>query len=152
MSGIATVHELYQAFGRGDVGAILAKLREDVDWEHDAHDYGLPTMQPRHGRANVAGFFEALSVLEIKRFEVSNIMENAGQVVAVIHVEHVHKQTGKTFRDIELHLWTLDAEGKVARFRHSLDTHQLWLQAQPLITPCSDVLDRAWPLTRERLR
>ncbi|HEY6877057.1 MAG TPA: nuclear transport factor 2 family protein [Polyangiales bacterium] len=149
MSGISTVAALYEAFGRGDVATILGMLREDVDWEHDAHDYGLPTMQHRRGRANVVGFFESLSVLDIRRFEVSNIMENAGQVVAVIHVEHVHKQTGKTFRDIELHLWTLDAEGKVAGFRHSLDTHQLWLQAQPNIMAYDDQPGRASLLDRE---
>jgi hypothetical protein len=30
-------------------------------------------------------------------------------------------------RDLELHLWKFAANGKVARFRHVVDTHQHWL-------------------------
>ena len=33
-----TVQEIYASFGRGDIHAILAKLREDIEWEHDALD------------------------------------------------------------------------------------------------------------------
>ena len=35
MSNIETVKSIYEAFGRGDVPAILDKLADDVDWDYD---------------------------------------------------------------------------------------------------------------------
>lgn len=37
-----TVEAIYAAFGRGDIPGILAALRENVEWEHDAVDQGIP--------------------------------------------------------------------------------------------------------------
>ena len=47
MSNIPTVQDIYAAFGRGDVPAILAQLAEDVDWEYGMADAGVPWLQPR---------------------------------------------------------------------------------------------------------
>ena len=33
MSNVATVQKIYEAFGKGDVPAILAVLADDVEWE-----------------------------------------------------------------------------------------------------------------------
>jgi hypothetical protein len=46
---------------------------------------------------------------------------------AVIHVQIAVRATGRIINDVELHLWTFDTRGKVARFRHVVDTHQHWL-------------------------
>ena len=46
-----TVEAIYAAFGRGDIPGILGALREDVEWEHDAVDHGIPWLAPRQGRA-----------------------------------------------------------------------------------------------------
>jgi ketosteroid isomerase-like protein len=119
-----TVQDIYQCFGRGDIPAILAKLREDVEWEHDARDHGVPWLMPRKGKAEVGGFFETLSQIEFKRFEPVAILEGGSQVVATIRVDLVVKATGMPIRDYEAHLWSFDESGRVARFRHLADTHQ----------------------------
>jgi uncharacterized protein len=124
---VKTVEAIYAAFGRGDVPGILGVLREDVEWEHDAVDHGIPWLTPRQGRAQVAAFFEALRALDIRRFEPKRILADDGMAVAVIHVEIAVRATGRVINDVELHLWTFDAQGKVARFRHVADTHQHWL-------------------------
>ena len=36
MAHLQTVQQIYEAFGRGDVPAIQAKLTQDVDWEYGA--------------------------------------------------------------------------------------------------------------------
>jgi ketosteroid isomerase-like protein len=131
MAHIDTVQAIYAAFGRGDIPAILERLAEDVEWEHDAADHRINLLVPRRGRADVAKFFQALGDLEFTRFEVERLFESGGQVVALTRVGHKHLKTRKTFADLEVHLWTLDARGQVARFRHFVDSHALWLQQQP---------------------
>ena len=101
-----------------------------MEWQHDAVDHGIPWLTPRQGRTKVAGFFEALRALEIRRFEPKRILADDTMAAAVIHVEIAVRATGRVINDLELHLWTFDAQGKVARFRHVVDTHQHWLAAR----------------------
>ena len=123
-SHLETVQAIYEAFGRGDIPAILDRLSDDVDWEHDRPDHGLPLLKPRRGRASVAGFFEELARVSIERFEPRSFLTSADQVAVVIAIDLLVKATGRRVRDVEMHLWTFATDGKVARFRHILDTHQ----------------------------
>ncbi len=123
-TGIETVQAIYGAFGRGDVPAILAALRDDVEWEHDSVDHGVPWLRPRRGRQAVGDFFIDLSAVGIEGFEPRSFLASADQVAVVIAFEGVVKATGRRIRDLEMHLWTFAPDGKVARFRHVVDTHQ----------------------------
>ena len=74
MTNTATVQAIYEAFGKGDVPAILEQLAEDVAWEHwlggnSAADAGIAYLTPRSGRDGVAQFFAALHGLEFHGFE-----------------------------------------------------------------------------------
>jgi hypothetical protein len=57
----ASVAGLYEAFGRGDVPAILDRLADDVSWDAHWADHaaqrgaGASLLQPRRGVADVAG-------------------------------------------------------------------------------------------------
>jgi uncharacterized protein len=130
MQNAKTVESIYAAFGRGDIAGILGALREDVEWDHDAVDHGIPWLTPRQGRAQVAAFFETLRALDFRRFEPKRILADDTMAAAVIDVEIAVLATGRVISDLELHLWTFDAQGKVARFRHVVDTHQHWLAAR----------------------
>jgi ketosteroid isomerase-like protein len=131
MSNLATVQQIYAAFGQGDVPAIVAKLAEGVEWEHDSVDHGIPWLRPGRGKGHVMEFFGVVGKdLDITRFEVPNMMENGNQVVAIIQIEALVRATGKSFRDYELHVWTFGDDGKVARFRHVSDTHQHYLASR----------------------
>ena len=57
---IETARQMYQAFGRGDVQAILDLVTDDVDWSTDAAIASAPWYGPRHGKDGVASFFEAI--------------------------------------------------------------------------------------------
>ncbi len=57
---IGTARQMYEAFGRGDVQAILGRVTDDVDWSTDAAIPSAPWYGPRHGRDGVVSFFEAI--------------------------------------------------------------------------------------------
>jgi uncharacterized protein len=128
MSNAKTVQAIYEAFGRGDVPAILDRMSEAVEWEQWANpnggqDAGVPWLVRRSGKEGVAEFFEALAEnLEVHSFQPTNILEGGGQVAATISIDGTATKTGERFQDEEIHLWTFDESGKVTGMRHYSDT------------------------------
>jgi uncharacterized protein len=125
-TNIATVQEIYGAFGRGDVPAILELLADDVRWEEWAdnfaqRDNAAPDMEPKTGRDGVGEFFGLVGQWEVESFDVLSIMAGGNQVAAEIEIA-ARLPNGGRFRDEELHLWTFDEDGKVSRLRHYTDT------------------------------
>jgi ketosteroid isomerase-like protein len=121
-----TVQEIYDAFGRGDIPAILGYLAEDVEWEHDWSE-PLKWYRPLRGRDAVPQFFASLSDFEFLRFEPLAFLEGADMVFVPVRIELRVRATGRIIRDLEAHLWTFAADGKVSRFRHFVDTQQFAL-------------------------
>jgi len=124
VSNLATVQGIYEAFGRGDVPAILAALAEDAAWEqwagNSAQEAGVPWMQERRG-PDALGFFQIIGTWVPERFEVLSLMDGGDKVAAEIEATF-RTPSGRTFSDQEMHLWTFDGAGKVSAFRHYLDT------------------------------
>lgn len=128
MNYAAIVQDLYAAFGRGDIPAILAQLHPDVAWEswnvdHSAQQAGLAYLQLRNGVAEVPSFFQALAPLKFHVFDVKSIMAGGNQVASEIRL-HIELPDGAHVHDEEMHLWTFDEQGKVTRFRHYIDTYK----------------------------
>jgi ketosteroid isomerase-like protein len=125
MSNLATVQGIYEAFGRGDVPAILERLAEDVEWEYGVNSTDVPWLQPRRGRDAVAGFFQSLGGIDFHRLEATTFLESGPVVVVLLQVEATVKTTGRQVSESdEVHIWHFDAAGRIARFRHRADTHQ----------------------------
>lgn len=127
MSNLATVQGIYEAFGKGDVPAILDVLANDIEWEswadNSAVNAGVPWMVPRHGKAAVVQFFETAGQMEIVDLQVLNMMEGGKQVaVEFVFEANLPASGGGHYRDEEIHLWTFNDEGKVIRLRHYTDT------------------------------
>ena len=122
---VATVRSIYEAFGRGDIPAVLDALDDDVAWEPGAVDHGLPLLTPGRGKADVATFFEKVGGLELKRFEPWLIFGSGDHVMALIGIEYLVPETGRSVsEEAEGHLWTFGPDGKVVAFRHFVDTLQ----------------------------
>ncbi len=65
--GIDPVAQIYEAFGRGEVAAILGGITDDVDWAAETTSAGAPWYGVRHGKDAVAGFFAAFgSAMEVE--------------------------------------------------------------------------------------
>jgi uncharacterized protein len=125
-SPLDTVQAIYQAFGIGNIPAILQTLAADVRWEDWADNHaqraGAPTLVARRGPDQVLAFFQVVSGLQIHGFQVLDVFGGPTQVAAEILIDFTVPATGYRYRDEELHLWTFNADGKVCRFRHYLDT------------------------------
>jgi uncharacterized protein len=125
MTSIERVQQMYGAFGRGEIPAILAALADDVEWEYNAFPNPVPWLQPRKGRAEVAKFFEALAAVQFTQFEPKHFFAAGNMVVSVIDETFTVKATGKTVIEPEaIHIWHFDAAGRVAKMRHRADTWQ----------------------------
>ena len=127
MSNIATVQEIYAAFGRGDIPAILDRLAHDVCWDHlpdggGAQRHDVPWLRERTGPEEVAGFFAALGALEFHVFAPTVILGDADTFVALIDEDVTVKATGERFRDATAHVWSFGPDGRVIAFRHLTDT------------------------------
>jgi ketosteroid isomerase-like protein len=120
-----TVREMYEAFGRGDIPVILAKLDENVEWEYGVAPHEVPWLQPRRGRKGAGEFFESLAAVEFHSFVPKAILEGENVVVALVDLSFTVKNTGKkVVEEDETHVWRFNAAGKVVRFRHCADTNQ----------------------------
>ena len=120
-----TVSALYEAFGRGDIPAILDMLAGDVQWESWADNFaqtsGVPWLQLRTGKDGVQAFFEIVGTFRIDEFRVLSMMSGGNQVAAEVVIDAT-LPTGGHYRDEEVHLWTFDVAGKIVRMRHYVDT------------------------------
>lgn len=123
---VQTIHRIYQAFGRGDIAAILDCLSPDVHWEawadNSAQRAGAAHLQARRGRDGAMAFFNVIGGLQFHEFVVLDMIGGASQAAAEIVVDFTVPATGRRVRDEEMHLWTFGADGKVLRFRHYCDT------------------------------
>ena len=121
----AIVNDIYNAFGRGDVPAILDRIAPDCHWEswenNRAQRQGVPTLQPHTGPTGVAQFFAAVGELEIHDFQVLDVLASDHQVAAEVVIDFSTPAGGRS-RDEELHLWTLNNHHQVTRLRHYVDT------------------------------
>lgn len=126
MSLADTVQQIYAAFGRGDVPAILEHLAEDVEWETADNSAGLPWLEPRRGRTEVPAFFATLGALEFHKFEPSTLLESGDTVVALIDLDVEVKATGRRVVEEEVHIWRFGDDGRVRRFDHKVDTYRHW--------------------------
>jgi uncharacterized protein len=123
---VATVQNIYQAFGQGNIPAILDHLADQVQWEqwadNSAQRAGVPWLKSQVGKAGALEFFNTLKSLQVQDFQVLSIMGNESQVAAEIIIEAEVPATGGHFRDEEMHLWTFNDQGQVIRLRHYSDT------------------------------
>ena len=121
--GAATsiVQKVYEAFGRGDVPALLEMVADDVDWEFVGSP-GLPYAGRRRGKKQVADFFAAIPVADrIQAFEPREFIEADGHVTVLGWEKSTAIDTGKDFESDWIHLFSLK-DGKVTRWRGFFNT------------------------------
>jgi ketosteroid isomerase-like protein len=125
---VQIVQSLYAAFGRGDVPAILAQLRPDVDWHVNVDPNapgvaGVPLFKPCRGPQAVAGFFQALaSGVEMHSFEPISFLAGGNEVAVRVVLDGTTRSTKRRLKMEAMHHWILDDAGKVKRFVDFLDS------------------------------
>jgi ketosteroid isomerase-like protein len=121
MSTAAIVHELYGAFGRGDIPAILSMVTPDIDWEFVGSP-GLAYAGRRTGPEGVASFFAALAGADkIHAFEPREFIESDSHVTVLGWERSTAIDTQTDFESEWVHVFTFK-EGKVSRWRGFFNT------------------------------
>jgi hypothetical protein len=119
---IKTITQVYEAFGRGDVPAILGTLSDDVDWAAEASSADAPWYGVRHGRDAVAEFFTAFgSAMEVEDFTPVSIAANDDDVLTVVRFRARSRSTGQT-ASMDLHHFFRFRDGKIYYYRGTEDT------------------------------
>jgi len=118
-----TVRAIYEAFGRGDVDAILEECTDDVDWSTDAANEVAPWHGVKHGHAELPSFFEGIAQSgSVDEFTPLSFAANDNdEVMVFIRFAFTSNDTGKSASMHLHHYWRL-RDGKVAYYRGSEDT------------------------------
>lgn len=123
-ANIKTITSVYEAFGRGDVAAILDAVTDDVDWAAEAASSGAPWYGVRHGKDAVAGFFTDFgSTMEVEEFTPVSVAANDTDVLTVVRFRSKSRATGKSAA-MDLHHFFRFRDGKIAYYRGTEDTAQ----------------------------
>jgi ketosteroid isomerase-like protein len=121
---VKTITSAYEAFARGDIPAVIDALADDVDWASEAASTEVPWWGPRHGKAEVLAFFEALgTAMELKEFTPLVIVGDGDDVLTVVRYQATSRANGKT-ASMEIHHHWRFRDGKIVRYRGSEDTLQ----------------------------
>lgn len=118
------VQRVYEAYGRGDVEAVLAEVADDVDWAAEAASTSVPWYGNHRGKSEVSRFFEEIgSSIAISEFTPLSFTSNETDVIATIWWAYTVHATGKSAAMHMQHWWRF-ADGKIVFFRGSEDTEQ----------------------------
>jgi uncharacterized protein len=121
---VKVVRGMYEAFGRGDIPAVIAALDPRVEWweaENFIYADGNPYVGPQ---AVLEGVFMRLGG-EWEGFEVSpeEVLDAGETVVGLGHYSGTYKRNGERVRAQFAHLFTF-RNGKVVKFQQYTDTAQ----------------------------
>ena len=115
-SGAEVVQEAYDAFGRGDIPAVLERVSDDVAWT--VADV-LPQGGSWRGRDEVGEFFKGLGeAYDEISIDVTDFIDGGDQVVGVGVGQG--KRGGNDVEYGFTHVFTV-GDGKVTRFREYAD-------------------------------
>lgn len=122
------VKALYEAFGKGDVAAVLGAFDPQIRWM-EAENFLYAGGNPYIGPAAVAsGVFQPI-VTDVEGFtlKVGNVIDGGDTVVVEGRYQGTMKATGTPVDAQFAHVWQL-AGGKIVRFQQYTDTKQ-WASA-----------------------
>ena len=118
------IRSAYDAFGRGDVPAVLAVLDPDVVWM-EAESTTYADRNPYRGpQAVLEGVFMRLGAdWSDFRVNVEQIVDGGDTVVGLGRYTATNKATGRPINSQFAHVWHL-RDGKIVRFQQYADTAQ----------------------------
>jgi uncharacterized protein len=126
MDNVEIVKGFYAAFGRGDVGAVLATLDPNLEWRGAEGSPYQPDGKPWFGPDAVMQnlFMKLASEWEAFTVHPQRFHDAGDTVVAECRYSGVHKATGKTLDAQSCHIWEVN-DGKLASWQQYLDTAQM---------------------------
>ncbi len=121
---IEVVQRLYEAYGRGDIDAVVARLVDDVDWAAEAASTSVPWYGAYRGKAEVPAFFKEIAAnVEVTEFTPLSFTSNDTDVIVAVRWAYTVRSTGKRAEMLMQHWWRF-RDGRIGTFRGSEDTEQ----------------------------
>ena len=119
------VQDLYAAFGRGDIQAVVDGCVADVTWGIVGRQEDLPMLGIRTGRAGVAEFFKTMHDLQdITEFEPKTFMAAEDKVLVWGRYRWIMRNNGCPGEIEWLHIFTI-RDGRTVTWRGHNDTAHL---------------------------
>lgn len=122
------VDAICEAFGKGDIPALLGFLDPDVDWKSTVTLNELPWHRRRKRLAAATKFFLSRGDYDFHAYVQKVILDAPGELVfSVISHEIMLKKNGAriTIPD-EVQLLYFNAADKIGKFAHQVGTHLFW--------------------------
>ncbi len=124
-ANIDLIKSVYEAFGRGDVGFIAARVTPEARWDFNVRDSDVPWHQPAIGPAGLPGFIGSLmSNVELRAFEPRHFVASGDDVIAHIRIAMTVRRNGGEIDQEQLHWWKVRG-GRIEGLRHFEDTAQV---------------------------
>ncbi len=121
-SNVKLVQDVYGAFGRGDIQAVLDTLAPDVTWGLVGREQDLPFAGIRQGKAGAAEFFRALKeTQQLTSFEPKTFRGADDMVFVQGRAAWIMCRNGVSGENDWLHAFTI-RNGKVTAYRGYQDT------------------------------
>ncbi len=118
---VGKIKEIYSAFGRGDIAAILENATDDVSWEFEAPAV-LTWGGLRHGKAEAAGFFSALAAEQSDPvLKMTEFFASGDAVAAFGRYDATVRATGTRVSTPVAHYFKF-RDGKIARYINIINT------------------------------
>ena len=114
---VQAIRDLYEAFGRKDLPAMLAMLHPQVEFSQSPL---LPWGGIYRGQEEASRFFITLAEHVDSRIEVDDIIDAGEHIVALGHSRGRVRANGQAFEVAIAHVWTM-RQGKALRFENYLD-------------------------------
>ncbi|MEQ8766710.1 MAG: nuclear transport factor 2 family protein [Planctomycetota bacterium] len=126
MSNVKMIQDLYAAFGRGDIEAVLGALDAKVEWREAEGNPYQPTGEAFVGPESVLkNLFVRLGEDWTPFVVNTQSFHDAGDTVVMEgRYTGTHKATGKSLDAQVCHVWKVRG-GKVTSFQQYVDTAQL---------------------------
>ena len=118
---IKLVKQVYENFKKGDIGALLHLLSENIEWQLPEIE-NVPFAGKRRGHEQMGQFFASLAgTQEVQHFDPREFIAQGDKVVALGQYSWRVKSTGREFGGDFAHVFTVN-DGKVIRFHEYMDT------------------------------
>ena len=126
MGNVSLLKNLYAAFARGDVPAVLGAMSADIHWHEAEGNPYMPSGEPWVGPdAILANLFMRLGG-EWDGFSVhpKSFYDAGDNVIVEVRYSGTYKASGKSMDAQACHVWDIK-DGKVTRFQQYVDTAKL---------------------------
>ena len=120
--GVSLIQGMYESFGRGDIGGVLAGLTDDVHWRVNGLRSDYPLFGVWNGVSEVERFFADVAAVEqFSEFAPKEFYASGDKVFVLGHYEGKVAVTGRSFASDFVHVFTMGG-GKVCRFHEFNDS------------------------------